>query len=675
MSTSDENAPLTRDELEAFVTPTANEVKQSREGLEAADPPTPVEESNDAIDGLAADYDYETLENCLPEKGHAALLTLRRAELLQQQTKPDADKPDYTGERGKPRSGKSAKRQECANKPTHTGAECKPIHRSLCPVTVNRGTADEQEASRDDRSAEEDQEESKPAHKAAKENKTGRIVTGKMGPFDARLIARPWWSGSHPKEGLTVDEEEEAVKDSDDDDLRMELPNNLLASQQEAKENCTERHPTPTDSRSSDELHRASRGAMSGLALTLSSPTAHGDWQSVVGRCKLCPNFQPLIGESRRTYLSVEGKERDQLKNDVGAVAYTAGASATSPDRQSDASLPIVDGHCNEGTLRLDDALVSHKTPGRMMPNELYRLDTSTDAPLAFDRRPVQSLRSITAIELHRMLEHLWCVSRQRLQGECLHMNFRGPWPVRSLQGNREEDLYLPFARRNGIILKTTSSDEPRSNPVAERDHRTSEEMEMAEWAIRMVSPIPVGKYKGCLAWVRLWEMSKAEDDETQFAPGLGNEDGLRYEDVCLFTRVLRKPEKQLRLIPQIVEARRKEVQGLYDAKCLQWATWDDAKRDNIKPIRTGFVDAIKVDEATGKAEHDLNGDLGYLQSTVDACVFYLKGTDDTFPPALAYDERQLQAAKFRFTDKGEVEVFCGVQFKRIEASTTQSRL
>eukprot|EP00808_Paulinella_micropora_P012729 g34692.t1 len=74
----------------------------------------------------------------------------------------------------------------------------------------------------------------------------------------------------------------------------------------------------------------------------------------------------------------------------------------------------------------------------------------------------------------------------------------------------------------------------------------------------------------------------------------------------------------------------------------------------------------------------------------------------DTFPPAVAYDEgslpwiillrtddmlafcmkekqygeliRQLQAARFRFTDKGEVELFCGVQFKRIEASTTQSR-
>eukprot|EP00808_Paulinella_micropora_P028185 g37255.t1 len=28
--------------------------------------------------------------------------------------------------------------------------------------------------------------------------------------------------------------------------------------------------------------------------------------------------------------------------------------------------------------------------------------------------------------------------------------------------------------------------------------------MEMAEWVIRLVTPIPIGKYKGCLAWVRV---------------------------------------------------------------------------------------------------------------------------------------------------------------------------
>eukprot|EP00808_Paulinella_micropora_P000363 g41198.t1 len=38
----------------------------------------------------------------------------------------------------------------------------------------------------------------------------------------------------------------------------------------------------------------------------------------------------------------------------------------------------------------------------------------------------------------------------------------------------------------------------------------------MAEWAIRMVTPIPIGKYKGCLAWVRLWETNKGGGGEAQ---------------------------------------------------------------------------------------------------------------------------------------------------------------
>jgi len=261
---------------------------------------------------------------------------------------------------------------------------------------------------------------------------------------------------------------------------------------------------------------------------------------------------------------------------------------------------------------------------------------------------------------------------------------------------------------------------------------------------------------------------------------------------------VLRKPEKQLRTMPQVVEARKREVQGLYDSKCLEWATWQDAERDRVKPIRTGFVDAIKVDEGSGQEKYKsrlviygnqmipfqhfspyetsspvaqhiflltlcsllvainalikhidfsqayshadmqeicyaippddckmqdrpnmiwrvmkaLYGSpqagrrwydhisrylrqLGYTQSTVDACVFFLKGEAGVFPPKFAYDERslpwivllrtddmlvfcmkgeqhaalvkKLQEARFRFTDKGDVEVFCGMQFKRFE--------
>eukprot|EP00808_Paulinella_micropora_P030440 g42064.t1 len=103
------------------------------------------------------------------------------------------------------------------------------------------------------------------------------------------------------------------------------------------------------------------------------------------------------------------------------------------------------------------------------------------------------------------------------------------------------------------------------------------------------------------------YKLAIAEDDETQFAPQQGMDDGLRYEDVCLFKRVLRKPEKQLRLIPGRLG-------------------------ETLRRTRLGVV-----------------------------------GVDESFPPAMVYDVRSLRAARFRFTDKGDVEVFCGMQLRRYE--------
>eukprot|EP00808_Paulinella_micropora_P014795 g29067.t1 len=131
---ADNNGPLTLEELKTYITPSQNELKQSREGLDDDDPATPLEEQKAAIDALPAGFTFEGLENCLPEKGHAALLTVRRAGTTQEKCgdaggalywiKPDAEKPDYEGERERARKNTS-KRPECANKPAHTGGECK----------------------------------------------------------------------------------------------------------------------------------------------------------------------------------------------------------------------------------------------------------------------------------------------------------------------------------------------------------------------------------------------------------------------------------------------------------------------------------------------------------------------------------------------------------------------
>eukprot|EP00808_Paulinella_micropora_P010911 g9401.t1 len=118
-------------------------------------------------------------------------------------------------------------------------------------------------------------------------------------------------------------------------------------------------------------------------------------------------------------------------------------------------------------------------------------------------------------------------------------------------------------------------------------------------------------------------------------------------------------------IIPQVVEARQKEIQGLYDAKYLECATWQYAERDRVKPIRTGFVDAIKEDEATALMKprhlwHNTSSSSRYAH-----CWREDDGRRWHFSPidSLRREERQheelvkkLGEANFRFTDNGEVE-------------------
>eukprot|EP00808_Paulinella_micropora_P001205 g66686.t1 len=417
-------------------------------------------------------------------------------------------------------------------------------------------------------------------------------------------------------------------------------------------------------------------------------------------------DYQPSRVHSTFTATAIDpdttvwGEEEAMIET---AVAYRVVETATVPT--------IVDSGCNR-------TLVHHTMPmSRVKTGKTVHLAGITEHTMEnpvfddsraianFSVRPTRALRSIGALELHRMLGHA---------------------------GVRE------FCDRNGIILKTTPRDEPgltlsqkeiigqasgrtRHSTCTKHSTTTTTHLERIARAedtpvvlrnrnrppsrssvrrIRFVDSkhVPPPKPKAprdidgnvdernivtgskrdrkqtpANTSTHTYRLAVAEDCETQFVSQTDTNDGLRYEDVCLFTRVLRKPEKQLRIIPQVVEARQKEIQGLYDAKCLEWATWQDAERDRVKPIRTGFVDAIKEDEATG-----------YLQSTVDACVFFLKGEDSIFPSSIAYDERSLPwilllrtddmlafclkekqheelvkklgEAKFRFTDKGEVE-------------------
>eukprot|EP00808_Paulinella_micropora_P019982 g46216.t1 len=71
-------------------------------------------------------------------------------------------------------------------------------------------------------------------------------------------------------------------------------------------------------------------------------------------------------------------------------------------------------------------------------------------------------------------------------------------------------------------------------------------------------------------------------------------------EPFCFFTRALRIPQKEIHKRPEVVAARKKEIEGLFKDGCFRWVPRANAYHDNIKPIHNGFVDAVKIDEATG---------------------------------------------------------------------------
>eukprot|EP00808_Paulinella_micropora_P013443 g10348.t1 len=110
-----------------------------------------------------------------------------------------------------------------------------------------------------------------------------------------------------------------------------------------------------------------------------------------------------------------------------------------------------------------------------------------------------------------------------------------------------------------------------------------------------------------------------AEDDEAQFAPQTDSSDGIRDTrmSVCL-QGYLESQKKQLRVIPQVIEARKKDSGANITTQSASSGNMAGCRKNKVKPIRTG-----------------------YLQSTVDACVFYMKGGDETFPPMMAYDTRR----------------------------------
>eukprot|EP00808_Paulinella_micropora_P000894 g34594.t1 len=111
-------------ELKTYITPTAAELKKATDEKQAGDPAVPLEEQKAAIDALGPNFTFEQLEQCLPDKGHPTMLTIRRAVTASEECHGLREKrvplhnlfQFFSLETAKP---------ECSNKPTHTDGECK----------------------------------------------------------------------------------------------------------------------------------------------------------------------------------------------------------------------------------------------------------------------------------------------------------------------------------------------------------------------------------------------------------------------------------------------------------------------------------------------------------------------------------------------------------------------
>lgn len=81
-------------------------------------------------------------------------------------------------------------------------------------------------------------------------------------------------------------------------------------------------------------------------------------------------------------------------------------------------------------------------------------------------------------------------------------------------------------------------------------------------------------------------------------------EEAIRQDNYCLFTRILHIPHKAIQSHPLVQAAQLAELQGLFDCQALKWVPRTAAITANIPPVHTTFVDAIKTDESTGQEKH-----------------------------------------------------------------------
>eukprot|EP00808_Paulinella_micropora_P028966 g4431.t1 len=170
------------------------------------------------------------------------------------------------------------------------------------------------------------------------------------------------------------------------------------------------------------------------------------------------------------------------------------------------------------------------------------------------------------------------------------------------------------------------------------------QEMEQAEWVIRMISPMTKGKYKGCLAWVRKWDPKKGL---SMAVPG-------------------------------------PDISGIQFVQKVNESLWEgeysygyEKQRDVGTPHLELATNSTQVSrKPRGVEETPLRnnrgakiGPTGYGESKRHYMDPHKRGGDEVRRKSSHHRSLRTRGGSSMttwLTDKGEVEVFCGMQFERI---------
>eukprot|EP00808_Paulinella_micropora_P024502 g82152.t1 len=311
----------------------------------------------------------------------------------------------------------------------------------------------------------------------------------------------------------------------------------------------------------------------------------------------------------------VEGKQQEQ-KQELTPTEGVKSSWQAVLDNEAMAPARGLGGHASTITVMRADLAFQrmlrffHERPDTgktgMMPRYLND-DDDDNGYQSLDDQPVPPPQPPPQRPQLEEEEHT--VVRQRRPPSSLQLNLRGsvgPNVRRSLRfaasssGNRSNAshrLGSPSSPANGLLApRDINGNVSSSNIIATQRERKQTPANHPTHHVSLAHDSQAAAFFDVAAACNL------EHSETDLADLQQDayEEQTYDEPFCFFTRALRIPQKEIHQHPEVVAARRKEIEGLFKAGCFRWVPRANAYRDKIKPIHTGFVDAVKIDEATG---------------------------------------------------------------------------